>query len=68
MTVLKGDNLEILKTIESSSIDLIYMDPPFFTQKTQKLSNNKNYLITKILCIHSKIRGLRLRITKNFCL
>lgn len=62
MTVLKGDNLEILKTIESSSIDLIYMDPPFFTQKTQKLSNNKN------ICIHSKIRGLRLRITKNFCL
>ncbi|CAG5547478.1 DNA modification methyltransferase M.XbaI [Streptococcus pneumoniae] len=44
MTVLKGDNLEILKTIESSSIDLIYMDPPFFTQKTQKLSNNKNSL------------------------
>ncbi len=41
MTVLKGDNLEILKTIESSGIDLIYMDPPFFTQKTQ------NYLITK---------------------
>ncbi|TVW75374.1 site-specific DNA-methyltransferase, partial [Streptococcus pneumoniae] len=29
MTVLKGDNLEILKTIESSRIDLIYMDPPF---------------------------------------
>ncbi|BEL27262.1 DNA modification methyltransferase M.XbaI [Streptococcus pneumoniae] len=44
MTVLKGDNLEILKTIESSSIDLIYMDPPFFTQKTQKLSNNKNIM------------------------
>ncbi|HET0337724.1 TPA: site-specific DNA-methyltransferase [Streptococcus pneumoniae] len=44
MTVLKGDNLEILKTIEYSSIDLIYMDPPFFTQKTQKLSNNKNIM------------------------
>ena len=34
------------------------MDPPFYRKK--------NYLITKILCIHSKIRGLRLRITKNF--
>ncbi len=35
MTVIKGDLLNILKTIESSSIDLIYMDPPFFTQKTK---------------------------------
>lgn len=63
MTVLKGDNLEILKTIESSSIDLIYMDPLLSLHRKPK-----NYLITKILCIHSKIRGLRLRITKNFCL
>jgi len=31
-----GDNLEILKTIPSGSIDLIYIDPPFNTGKTQK--------------------------------
>lgn len=42
MKVLQGDNLQVLKTIESLSIDLIYMDPPFFTQKTQKLSNKNN--------------------------
>ena len=28
-----GDNLEILPTIESESIDLIYIDPPFFSNK-----------------------------------
>jgi site-specific DNA-methyltransferase (adenine-specific) len=30
-----GDNLPILKTIPSSSVDLIYIDPPFNTGKTQ---------------------------------
>lgn len=35
--VLTGDCLEILRTFEDKSIDLIYLDPPFFTQKTQKL-------------------------------
>jgi site-specific DNA-methyltransferase (adenine-specific) len=36
-----GDNLEILKTIPSESIDLIYIDPPFNTQKTQKRTTIK---------------------------
>jgi len=29
--LIHGDNLEILKTLESESIDLIYLDPPFFS-------------------------------------
>lgn len=36
ITVYKGNNLPILKTIPDSSIDLIYIDPPFNTGKTQK--------------------------------
>ena len=28
-----GDNLEIIKSMEDESVDLIYLDPPFFTQK-----------------------------------
>ena len=28
-----GDNLKILKDIESESMDLIYLDPPFFTNR-----------------------------------
>lgn len=45
MSLILGDNLEELKKIESNSINLIYLDPPFFTQKTHKLkdSNNKEY-------------------------
>lgn len=35
-TIYLGDNLEILKTIPSNSVDLIYIDPPFNTGKTQK--------------------------------
>ncbi|MDD5236558.1 MAG: hypothetical protein PHU91_02720, partial [Candidatus Omnitrophica bacterium] len=28
-----GDNLEELKKIEKESVDLIYIDPPFFSNK-----------------------------------
>jgi site-specific DNA-methyltransferase (adenine-specific) len=34
-SIVYGDNLPILKTIPASSIDLIYIDPPFNTGKTQ---------------------------------
>jgi site-specific DNA-methyltransferase (adenine-specific) len=33
--ILCGDNLPILKTIPTASVDLIYIDPPFNTGKTQ---------------------------------
>ncbi len=33
--IIFGDNLPILKNMESESIDLIYIDPPFNTGKTQ---------------------------------
>jgi len=35
--VLLGDCLDILPTFKEDSIDLIYLDPPFFTNKIQKL-------------------------------
>ena len=35
--VHKGDCLEILRTRDDKSVDLIYLDPPFFTQKTHTL-------------------------------
>ena len=31
-----GDNLEFMRSLEEGKIDLIYIDPPFFTQTTQK--------------------------------
>lgn len=40
--LLHGDSINELEKIEQNSIDLIYLDPPFFTQKTQKLKNRDN--------------------------
>lgn len=34
--VFQADNLEILKSIPSGSVQLVYIDPPFNTGKTQK--------------------------------
>ena len=34
--VIHGDNLDALGAIASDSVDLIYIDPPFNTGKTQK--------------------------------
>jgi DNA modification methylase len=35
--LILGDNLEILKTIESESVDLIYLDPPFFSDRNYEV-------------------------------
>lgn len=40
-TLLTGDCLQELKNIPDGSIDLIYLDPPFFTQRTHELKNKK---------------------------
>ena len=37
MKVIHGDCLNELPKIDDNSIDMIYIDPPFFTNKTQKL-------------------------------
>ncbi len=34
--IYKGDCLDILEKLPKSSVDLIYLDPPFFTQKVHK--------------------------------
>jgi site-specific DNA-methyltransferase (adenine-specific) len=34
-----GDCLEIMKSIDKNSIDLIYLDPPFFTEKKHSLKS-----------------------------
>lgn len=45
-----NDCLEILKTIADESIDMIYLDPPFYTQKKQTLCNadGKEYMFLDI--------------------
>ena len=41
-TLYIGDCLSWLKTIDPDSIDLVYLDPPFFTQKVQKSKTRDN--------------------------
>lgn len=51
MQVHLGDCLEISKSIPDGKIDLVYLDPPFFTQKIQKLSTrdrSKEYRFTDL--------------------
>ncbi|OGI25782.1 MAG: hypothetical protein A3J76_00980 [Candidatus Moranbacteria bacterium RBG_13_45_13] len=35
--LILGDNLEILKTLKDESVDLIYIDPPFFSNKNYEV-------------------------------
>lgn len=35
--VRQGDCLEVVRGLEAGSVDLVYVDPPFFTQKTHSL-------------------------------
>ncbi len=39
--ILQGDCLDKMKLIEKESIDLIYLDPPFFTEKKHALKNRE---------------------------
>ena len=43
--LIRGDCLNELKKVDKNSVDLIYLDPPFFTGKKQSLKdkNNKEY-------------------------
>ena len=40
--IINGDCLKELKKISDKSIDLIYLDPPFFSQKMQKLTSRES--------------------------
>lgn len=46
--IINKDCLDVMKELKSDSIDMIYLDPPFFTQKNHKLSNSngKEYSFT----------------------
>ena len=35
--LFQGDCLDILRNFDSDSVHLVYLDPPFFTQKTHRL-------------------------------
>ena len=35
--LILGDNLQILKKIEKETVDLIYLDPPFFSNRSYEI-------------------------------
>jgi site-specific DNA-methyltransferase (adenine-specific) len=35
--LILGDNLEIMRKMDSESIDLIYLDPPFFSNRNYEV-------------------------------
>lgn len=41
-TLIVGNAIEALKKCPSASIDVIYLDPPFFTQRKHQLKNRNN--------------------------
>ena len=57
----EGDNLEIMRSFESNSIDLIYIDPPFFTQTIRK-QGDIQFSDRWKAGIHSYIEWMRERI------
>ena len=55
--VIQGDCLEVLSTLGNETIDLIYLDPPFFTNNIQKLKTrdgNKEFLYSDIWESHQE--------------
>ncbi len=69
--IFLGDNLDWLNKVVDNSIDLCYIDPPFFTQKTfinlksgasfqdkfDSLSHYINWLRPRIELIHKKLKN-----------
>ncbi len=73
--VLQGDCFTVVPTLAPESIDLIYADPPFFTQKSHSL-RTRDRLTTFAFCdewksrqeyarfLHERMRGFR-RVLKD---
>ncbi|MCR8560116.1 site-specific DNA-methyltransferase [Mucilaginibacter sp. BJC16-A38] len=48
-SIIHGNCVDKLKDIETSKVDLVYFDPPFFTQKKHSLSNRDNSKLYEFL-------------------
>ena len=55
--IYTGDCLNVLKNIDAESVDLIYLDPPFFTQKNHSLKTRdrqKEFSFSDLWASHSE--------------
>jgi site-specific DNA-methyltransferase (adenine-specific) len=49
--IILGDCLTVMRTFDAESIDMVYLDPPFFTQKVHRLTprnSNREYLFEDV--------------------
>ena len=49
-TLINDDSLNVMRKIGDNEIDVIYLDPPFYTQDIQKLSSRENEEIGRASC------------------
>lgn len=65
-TLINDDSLNVLKKMDDNQVDMIYLDPPFFTQDMQKLSSRKNeeeYLFSdKWTCMDEYLEYMKIRL------
>lgn len=57
-----GDNLEILATIEKESVDLIYIDPPFFSNRYYEIIWGDEAEISSLSIISHNFSSFLLRL------
>ena len=54
--LILGDNLEILKQLESETVDLIYLDPPFFSNRTYEIIWGDSGGIGRVECVNVLVK------------
>ena len=68
MKLFEGDCLFEMRKLDDASIDLVYLDPPFFSQKTHKLKTRDNARVYQFNdcwnSVHAYLEFLRQRISE----
>lgn len=53
--IIEGDCLTKLGDLEGGSVDLVYLDPPFFTQRKHSLSPRDNSIVYEFMDTHESV-------------
>lgn len=67
-TLINDDSLNVMKKIDDGQVDLVYLDPPFFTQDIQRLASRKSeeeYVFSdKWNCINEYLEYMKVRLNE----
>jgi len=53
--LILGDNLDILRNMDDESVDLIYLDPPFFSNRNYEVIWGAIYELTSYATFHNSL-------------